>query len=276
MAEEITEAGSEVNLGWRVTSIGHDGKVVRGITVSDGAREQVIEGDQFISSIPMTELAQNLQPAADALVQAAADALSYRALITVHLMFDRPQVTEDTWIYVHEPRVRFARLHEPRNWSAELAPPGKTSLVLEFFCDEGDPTWQRSDAEVCAMAIEDLSGALQLIEPHEVSDAFAVRSRDAYPRYSLGYQSAVDTIKRELASYSNLSLVGRGGMFRYNNADHAIETGFRAARKVLGDDVDLDEVNAAPEYLEERVVPRMKANTNGAATAQPDGLPSLG
>jgi protoporphyrinogen oxidase len=249
---------------------------VRGVVVSDGTREQIIEGDEFISSIPMTELGQSMDPAADSRVVAAADSLSYRALITVHLMLDRPQVTNDTWIYVHEPRVRFARMHEPRNWSPELAPPGKTSLVLEFFCDVGDPTWQRSDDEVCQMAIEDLTEGLRLIEPGDVMDAFAVRSRDAYPRYSLGYRAAVDTLKRHLAGYDNLSLVGRGGMFRYNNADHAIETGFRAARKVLGDDVDVDEVNAAPEYLEERVVPQVKAHRNGTATAQPDGWPSLG
>jgi protoporphyrinogen oxidase len=276
MAEEIEHTGGEVHLGWRVTSVRHDGHKVRGVTVSDGTREQIIEGDEFISSIPMTELGQSMDPAADSRVVAAADSLSYRALITVHLMLDRPQVTNDTWIYVHEPRVRFARMHEPRNWSPELAPPGKTSLVLEFFCDVGDPTWERSDDEVCQMAVEDLSDGLKLIERRDVMDAFAVRSRDAYPRYSLGYRAAVDTLKRHLAGYDNLSLVGRGGMFRYNNADHAIETGFRAARKVLGDDVDVDEVNAAPEYLEERVVPPVKAHRNGTATAQPDGWPSLG
>jgi protoporphyrinogen oxidase len=276
MAEEIEQHGGDVNLGWRVTSVKHDGDEVRGVIVSDGSREQIIDGDEFISSIPMTELAQSMQPSADRMVIAASNSLSYRALITVHLMLDRPQVTNDTWIYVHEPRVRFARLHEPRNWSPELAPPGKTSLVLEFFCDVGDATWQRSDAEVCDMAVEDLTTGLGLIERRDVVGAFAVRSRDAYPRYGLGYQVAVDTLKRHLRGYRNLSLVGRGGMFRYNNADHAIETGFRAARKVLGDDVDVDEVNAAPEYLEERVVPRLRTEARGTATAQPDGWPSLG
>jgi protoporphyrinogen oxidase len=276
MAEEIEQAGGEVHLGWRVISVRHDAHRVRSITISDGTREQIIEGDEFISSIPMTELAQSMEPSADSLVLAAAGSLGYRALVTVHLMLDRPQVTNDTWIYVHEPSVRFARMHEPRNWSPELAPPGKTSLVLEFFCDVGDATWQRSDAELCQIAVEDLSDGLKLIERRDVMDAFAVRSRDAYPRYSLGYHVAVDTLKRDLASYRNLSLVGRGGMFRYNNADHAIETGFRAARKVLGDDVDVDEVNAAPEYLEERVVPRVTANRNGTATARPDSWPSLG
>jgi hypothetical protein len=115
-----------------------------------------------------------------------------------------------------------------------------------------------------------------LVEPREVIDGFVIRSRDAYPRYSLGYQAAVDTLKKQLNEFTNLSLVGRGGMFRYNNADHAIETGFRAARRVLGDEVDVEAVNSAPEYLEERFVPYPKAKANGKATAQPDSWPSLG
>ena len=52
-------------------------------------------------------------------------------------------------------------------------------------------------------------------------------------------------------------------MFRYNNADHAIETGFRAARRVLGEDVDVEGVNADPGYLEERFVRDANANVTG-------------
>jgi hypothetical protein len=97
-----------------------------------------------------------------------------------------------------------------------------------------------------------------------VIGGFAVRSRDAYPRYGLGYKAAVDTIKQCLQSLENLCIVGRGGTFRYNNTDHAIETGLLAARHLLGEDVDLDSVNSEDEYLEERRVP---SATMAGATA---------
>jgi len=167
-------------------------------------------------------------------------------------MLDRPQVTNDTWVYLHDPRLSFARLHEPRNWSPAMAPEGKTSLVLGLFCDAGDGLWQRSDEEVCELAVRDLAEHLHFVEPGEVSEAFAIRSHDAYPRYGLDYRAAVDTIKGCLRSFGNLSIVGRGGTFRYNNADHAIETGLLAARNILGEAVDVDSVNSEPEYLEER------------------------
>jgi protoporphyrinogen oxidase len=263
MAEETERAGGRVHLGCRVLSVQHDGRAITGATVSDGVREWVIEADEFISSIPMTELVQILSPAADGATLALAGTLTYRALMTVHLMLDRPQVTNDTWIYVHDPSVSFARLHEPRNWSPDLAPPGKTSLVLEFFCEAGDALWRLPDADLCELAVHELATRLGFIQRSEVIDGFVVRSRDAYPRYALGYREAVDGLKAYLRSYPNLSLVGRGGTFRYNNADHAIETGLLSARKVLGETVDMDAVNSQAEYLEQRGVPSARADVVG-------------
>jgi len=257
MAEEIERAGGSVHLGWRVTSVQHDDERIRSVTVSNGTREQVVEGDEFVSSIPMTELVRDLTPNADRGILAAADTLTYRGLVTVNLMLNRPHVSSDTWLYVHDPTVSFARLHEPRNWSSDLAPDGKTSLVLEVFCEADDAMWRRSDADLCELVVHDLTSILHFIEPGDVLGGFAVRSRDAYPRYTLGYREVVDAIKAKLGSFRNLSLVGRGGTFRYNNSDHAIETGLLAARKALGEAVDVDTVNEDAAYLESGSAPTL-------------------
>ena len=64
----------------------------------------------------------------------------------------------------------------------------------------------------------------------------------------------------ELRKYIGLHTVGRGGTFRYNNADHSIEMGLRLAGKLLGDEVDHLDVNVKKEYHEEiRVHPRKVA-----------------
>jgi protoporphyrinogen oxidase len=250
MAEEIERGGGAVHLGRRVVAVCHDGAAITSVTVSDGTCERLISSDAVISSIPMTELARITRPAADRAVLRAAESLTYRGLMTVHLLLDRPHVTSETWLYVQDPKISFARLHEPRNWSAALAPEGKTSLVLEIFCEADDTLWRQSDEEICALVINNLARDLKMIEPRDVMDGFVVRSRDAYPRYGLGYRQAVDAIKSHLASFANLTIVGRGGTFRYNNADHAIETGLLAARGLLGEAVDIERVNSAPEYLE--------------------------
>jgi protoporphyrinogen oxidase len=255
MAAEIERAGGAVHLGRRVTAVHHRGARITGVTVSSGAREERVEGDAVISSIPMTELVHALRPVAPAGPLAATEPLTFRDLITVHLMLDRPRVTADTWIYVHDPRVSFARLHEPRNWSPALAPTGRTSLVLELFCEHEDATWSLPDDALVELTVRDLEHPLGFLQAREVSSGFVVRSRDAYPRYSLDYRQATETIKGYLRGFDNLALVGRGGTFRYNNADHAIESGLLAARNLLGEAADLDGVNSEPEYLEEIPAP---------------------
>jgi protoporphyrinogen oxidase len=255
MAEEIERFGGTVHLGWRAIEVEHDRGRIVGVTLSDGKREQVVGGDAFVSTIPMTELVHDMRPSADAAAREATAVLTYRDVVTVNVMLNRSQLSPDTWLYVHDPSVCFSRLHEPRNWSKAMAPAGKTSVVLEVFCDVGDTTWQRSDEEICRMAVEDLVEKLHFAEKNEVIEAFAIRSRDAYPRYGLQYRQAVETVKQYIGSFSNLAIAGRGGTFRYFNADHAIETGLLAARNVLGDSVDVDSVNSEQEYLEERRVP---------------------
>jgi protoporphyrinogen oxidase len=256
MADAIIRGGGRVDTGQRVVAAHHDGQRITGVTVSDGRREERIDADVVISSIPMTELAQILTPSADTAVLEAAKSLTYRDLVTVHLMLDRPQVTNDTWVYLHDPALKCARLHEPRNWSPDMAPPGKTSLVVEYFADMGDELWQQTDDDICELAVDELADTLHFIDKNDVMGAFAVRSRDAYPRYDVQYAPSVDRIKDHLRSFENLSIVGRGGTFRYNNTDHAIETGLLAARQILGETVDLDSVNREAEYLETRRVER--------------------
>ncbi len=252
MAEEIVRARGSIALGWQLVGARKERGRIAEVTVSDGVRERHVSGDVFISSVPMTELAKMLAGRPDDPIIRAADSLNFRDLVTLNLMIDRPRVTSDTWIYVHDPDVSFARIHEPRNWSEALAPPGKTSIVLEYFCNAGDEVWRQSDDKLRESAERDLVERLGFLERGEIVDAFAIHSRDAYPRYDIGYRQAVESIKGFLGSFQNLAIVGRGGTFRYNNTDHAIETGLLAARGALGDRVSIEEVNAAAEYLEER------------------------
>jgi hypothetical protein len=50
----------------------------------------------------------------------------------------------------------------------------------------------------------------------------------------MGSQQRVDTIKSWLDRLENFLPIGRCGLFKYNNQDHAIATGLLAARTVLG------------------------------------------
>ena len=62
----------------------------------------------------------------------------------------------------------------------------------------------------------------------------------------------VEIIRNWIKGFQNLIPIGRSGMFKYNNQDHAIATGLLAARTALGlGQFDPWNVNIDAEYLEE-------------------------
>lgn len=255
MAEDIRSGGGEIRLNSSVISVVHDTEQVRGVNyLTPEGQSAYAAADAVISSIPLPWLARNLSPLPPQDVAEAAKKLKFRDLITINVMIDREQVTQDTWLYIHDRDIPFARIHEPKNWSSAMAPPGKTSLVVELFCSIGDEMWKRTDEEICELAVHHLVHSLRFIEKQEVIGTFALRVPHAYPIYGLDYQKNLDIIKQYVAGVKHLQIIGRGGTFRYNNSDHSIEMGLLAAKNVLGEQHRIDKVNEAREYLEEKYV----------------------
>ena len=252
MADGVRAAGNEVRLGAGVTKIRRRGSRIESVVVTDEAgHENVVEGAEFVSSIPLTVLCKIMEPAAPAEVLAAADALVFRNVITVNLMLDRQRMTDDTWLYVHDRDILFGRLHEPKNWSVDMVPDqSKTSVVAEYFCSFGDEIWSMSDDALVERTAKHLADDLGFVARNEVLGGFAVRSPRAYPSYTLGYERPLKLLKDFVDSFENLQIIGRYGTFRYNNADHSVETGLLAAKNILGETHDLDRVNADQEYHE--------------------------
>ena len=94
-------------------------------------------------------------------------------------------------------------------------------------------------------------GSLGLIARDQVAGGFVVRSDKAYPLMERGHQAHVATIKQWLDQFDNMLPIGRAGMFKYNNQDHAMATGLLAARTALGlKRFDPWRVNIDAEYSE--------------------------
>jgi protoporphyrinogen oxidase len=258
MADAIVAGGNAVRLGAGVERVHRSGERVTAITVGSNGAAERIEGDEFISSIPLSYLVQIMDPPAPVEVIRAATALTFRNIITVNLMLGRRQVSPDTWLYVHDRNILFGRLHEPKNWSPAMVPDDRyTSIVAEYFCSFGDPVWTMTDEALVAQTVRHLVEDLRFIEPEDVLGGFAVRAPRAYPSYVLGYEAPLAVLKEFVSSFENMQIIGRYGTFRYNNTDHSIETGLLAAKNVLGESHDLDRVNAEQEYHEVRRLPRV-------------------
>jgi protoporphyrinogen oxidase len=248
---------TQVFLNSQVMKINHAGFTVKNIEYLDAdGNRQLLEGSQFISSIPITELIQQMEPSVEPAVLAASQKLQYRSLITVDIIINQKEIFPDNWIYIHSPEVKLGRIQNFKNWSANMVPdPQKTTLGLEYFCTEHDELWELPDAklfELAAAEVEQLKFCLKAA----IEDYTVVRVPKAYPVYNLGYQESLAQVEQYLRQFSNLQLVGRYGLFKYNNMDHSIMTGLYAAQNIQAGNRHYDtwSINVDDEYHEESKV----------------------
>jgi len=253
VALRIHAQGGEVRLGHRVTALKRDadGWLVEAV----GPEGPVsLRCGHVVSSMPVRELVGALDPALPTPVQDAAAALRYRDFLTVALVLVDRQRFDDNWIYIHDPGVKVGRIQNFKSWSPAMVPdPALTCYGLEYFCFEGDGLWSASDADLVQRAGEELV-QLGLVSREDILDGTVIRQPKAYPVYDADYQDHVATIRAALeASCPNLHLVGRNGMHKYNNQDHAMMTAMLTARNILaGRPVyDVWRVNQDAEYHED-------------------------
>ena len=249
--EAIRASGNEVRMGADVTRIHWKPGAVTSIQTTSAQGANKIEGTDFISTMPIRELIDKLDPPAPEAVRRAAQSLNYRDFLTVAIILNKPEAFPDNWIYIHEPTVKVGRIQNFKNWSPFMVPDdGRTCLGLEYFCFEGDGLWNMSDPDLIALGKKELV-QLGLVDAADVADGCVVRMPKAYPVYDSTYQKAVETVREFLREMPNLQLVGRNGMHKYNNQDHSMLTAMLAVENIRGANHDLWAVNSDPEYHEE-------------------------
>jgi protoporphyrinogen oxidase len=251
-ARKIRWQGGRLLMGRELTSLAFD--AARNlwrieVTTTHGERESFTAW-HVISSAPLHELVARIKPAPISLLHARA--LRYRDFLTVALMVRQDELFLDNWIYIHDPSVKVGRVQNFRSWSPEMVPDGMSCLGLEYFCFEGDGLWSAPDSELIDLAKREVA-QIGLVAAHDVIDACVVRQAKAYPVYDEDYREHVATIRRDLeGSFPTLHVVGRNGMHRYNNQDHAMMTAMLTARNILAGQrlYDVWDVNEDAEYHE--------------------------
>jgi protoporphyrinogen oxidase len=250
-ADIVLKSGGEVCLGSKVAGIIWSNNRIDALEVKRDGCLNVVEGTDFISSMPIRDAIRIFRPAVPEHVLDAANSLRYRDFITVALIIKKEDLFPDNWIYIHDPQVKVGRIQNYNNWSPYMVgEPHTTCLGLEYFCFVDDDLWKRSDAELMELAREEIH-ALGLANRADVVDGAVVRMPKSYPMYDEGYSDSLDVIKQFINGIANLQLIGRNGMHRYNNQDHSMLTGMLAVKNIFGEKHDLWSVNVDKEYLEE-------------------------
>lgn len=250
--DRIHENGGEVWTNADVVEIQRTEWRIDKVVVEREGRREIVKGTHFITSMPLTEFVEQLNPPAPANELASAAKLKYRDFLTVCLIVDRKHIFTDNWIYVHDPGVKVGRIQNFKNWSPDMVPnAGQSSLGLEYFCNKGDELWRMPDEELIELGKQEVA-LLNLVKPGEVVDGCVVRVPNAYPVYDSDYRAHLDTLRAYIGQFDNVQTIGRNGLHRYNNQDHAMLTGMLAAQNLLyNENHDLWSVNEEQEYHEE-------------------------
>ncbi len=241
---------------WAVTHAGGDGGT------------DTLDATHLVCSAPLGEIVGALSPPVSERSRNAAARLRYRDFLIVALMLTERHQLSDQWIYIHDPGVRVARVQNFKAWSPDMAPGGPLCCYgLEYFCSPADGLAAQPDRSLLDLATNELAW-IGLADRSDVVDGFVVRQSKAYPVYDDDYASHVGGIREELEErFPTLHVVGRNGMHKYNNQDHAMVTAMLTVENILAGRraYDVWRVNSDAEYLEDapkdgstglRLVPR--------------------
>jgi protoporphyrinogen oxidase len=228
LAKTAMENGAVIETGATPTDVSVSGRTV---TYWRDARQETVSFGHLISTIPLHAL-YDLQERKSPEVERALAGLTYMDIIFVYVFLNRP-LSHDHWLYFPDPDIVFNRAVEFSNWSPEMCPAGKTSVCFDItvFEDEKDSLWNASDAELSTRVLHDAE-RVGYLQHSEVIDTYVFRVKNAYPYYDVAYKAKLDTIVPFLER-DHLSLLGRTGIFQYNNSDNSIEMGFLLADKFL-------------------------------------------
>ena len=271
-AKEVEEKGGKIIKNARVNRIHkNEENILTGVSYIKEGENIQINGDYVISSMPIKDLVEGMNDIPDEYLQIASG-LPYRNYMTVGVLIDHlnlknetkiktiGNIVPDTWVYVHDKRVKMGRFQIFNNWSPYLVKDLKNTvwMGLEYFCNEGDSMWSMTDEEFAKMGIEEMV-TMKLIDSKEnVKDYHVERVKKAYPAYFDTYEH-IDKLRSYLDTIPNLFCVGRNGQHRYNNLDHSMCTSFEAVKNIIGgvtDKSNIWRVNTEKEYHES------KENTN--------------
>ena len=270
LATEVENLGGKIEKGYLVKNINIEKNTVKSVECKTKNGMEKIEGDIFISSMPLKDLVIGFKgEKVPDKIQDIAKGLPYRDFITVGLLVKKlnlenktniktlGNIVPDCWIYVQEPDVKLGRIQIFNNWSPYMVekPEETVWIGLEYFCNENDEYWNMSDREFIKFATDELE-KMNIIKKEDVLNSHRERVKKAYPAYFDTY-SEIDKLIKYINEFDNLYCIGRNGQHRYNNMDHSMVTAFEATKNIkdnIKNKENIWNVNTEKEYHETKTM----------------------
>ena len=264
-AAKVEALGGTILRNAKVTGLCREGERIVSLTYEQDGQQHTLQGDCFISSMPLKDLVGGMNDVPENIARIAAG-LPYRDYMTLGVLVRKLKlenktelktvgnIVPDCWVYVQDRTVKMGRFQIYNNWSPYMVRDLEHMvwLGLEYFCNEGDELWNLTEDEFAKMGIEEMLRIGLISSRDDVLDCHMEKVKKAYPAYFDTY-SEIGTLTDYLNTFENLYCVGRNGQHRYNNLDHSMMTSFAAVDCILSGNRDKSaiwNVNTEKEYHE--------------------------
>lgn len=234
MGGEIENMGGRIVLNAEVMGVNINNDAITGVRYLKDGVEETIDCDAVISTISLPDLINTFPAHLTGGMEKHISSLKFRAVRFLNILVDMPDISDNTWMYVSEGKYIMTRIQEPKRRSPFSAPEGKTSIMLEIPCNEGDEIWSCPKADLLDRCLKDLKD-LGLDIRDKVIDYFTTSVTHGYPVYTLDYVEHRQKLFQFLERYENIITCGRQGTFRYIFMDIAMEMGIAAAHHLMLD-----------------------------------------
>ena len=269
VANIVKSKGGQIYLRHKAVGVKSQNNKIVSLKVKDEKTAELKEfkADFVFSSMPVRDLIEAMGQDVPRQVREVAADLCYRDFITVGLLVKKLKIKNDTdiktvndivpdnWIYFQENDVKIGRLQIFNNWSPYMVADEDTVwLGLEYFCNIGDVFWNMPDENLKKFAVSELI-KIGIIDADDVLDGVVIRMEKTYPAY-FGSYDRFDVVRNYTDSFSNLFLIGRNGMHRYNNQDHSMLTAMTAVENIVNGVTSKNniwKVNSEEEYHETKI-----------------------
>ncbi|WP_127717724.1 NAD(P)-binding protein [Halobacteriovorax sp. HLS] len=190
--------------------------------------------DEVISTIPVNKFIPSIKSSSYQSILNTSQHFKHRDFLTVSLMIKKCPSFDDNWIYIHEERVKVARVQFFHNWSEAMVPSKEKACIgLEYFCSKKEDFWNLSNEQLRDFAIKEAIELNFINSKDDVTDFEVIKAPNAYPIYHDNYKEDLKIIRNFLSEKCpGIHLIGRNGMHRYNNQDHSILSAIACSEQI--------------------------------------------
>lgn len=230
LAEKIINCDGKIYLNTPVKKLHVENNTVKYITVQNNNKEEKHKCDLCISTIPVTNLIDSIDPAPPERIIEASKKLTFRAILIVCLVVNVDKVIDELFVYYHN--QFFNRIGQMNSFSQDTAPPGKSAIAVEITCSVGDEIWNMDEDELVSKILDGLKDEDKDVR-NKVEGYLVLRARNGYPVPALGYEEHLFEIFKYINNISNLYVTGRQGLFIYTQMAQSLNMGFETAYNIM-------------------------------------------